>query len=437
VIRVLDSAGVDDPYDMNNEARRKALKDLTVDQYGIYEESVNTFLNYFTDMEKVRALGGLHVIGTERHEARRIDNQLRGRAARQGDPGSSRFYLSLEDELMRLFGGVQMENLMGRLRVDPSLPIESGLIGRMVEQSQERVEGNNFDVRKHLLEYDDVLNDQRNRIYTERDRAFKKEDLHDDVSQVLRTELQERIPKALKDEEGPWKLLAYLEEVQPSMAFEQEGIRVPSFTMREVVKEFHSRYDKKKPGQDVKDILLELAGESLKVENEHILSTAEGLFEKTRTSMEQVLDERLDTLDTYFEGLESGGEEGAPARRPQEILEELSGLVRTQLRLSNDELRRLPNAEKDIKKNIAGQISSGLMMLAISRLIGAFERRLDDTLGMRPNQLVDLDWKEIVAGLEQALRSSLEKRSETLLSSQGPISQNIDSFLTKVGNFDP
>jgi preprotein translocase subunit SecA len=129
VIRVLESAGVKRPYDMNNEARRQALLALTPDQYGIYEESVQAFLNYFTDMEKVRALGGLHVIGTERHEARRIDNQLRGRAARQGDPGSSRFYLSLEDELMRLFGGVQMENLMGRLRVDPSLPIESGLIG--------------------------------------------------------------------------------------------------------------------------------------------------------------------------------------------------------------------------------------------------------------------------------------------------------------------
>ena len=146
-------------------------------------------------MDSVRELGGLHVIGSERHEARRIDNQLRGRAARQGDPGSSRFYLSLEDELMRLFGGVQMEALMGRLKVDPSLPIESGLLGRMVEQAQERVEGNNFDVRKHLLEYDDVLNAQRNRIYAERDRSFSKEDLHEDVIELLRTELQERIPK--------------------------------------------------------------------------------------------------------------------------------------------------------------------------------------------------------------------------------------------------
>ncbi|NMC15480.1 MAG: hypothetical protein GYA40_02385, partial [Chloroflexi bacterium] len=235
VIRVLESAGIQDPYSLSNEARRQALLTLTAEDYGIYEESVKTFLDYFTNMEKVRQLGGLHVVGSERHESRRIDNQLRGRAARQGDPGSSRFYLSLEDDLMRLFGGVQMENMMSRLHVDQSLPIESGLLGHMVEQAQERVEGNNFDVRKHLLEYDDVLNAQRKRIYGERDRALSKEDLHEDVIDTLRTELQERIPDALKDEEGPWKLLAYLEEVQPSMLFPQEGINVPSFTLSLVI----------------------------------------------------------------------------------------------------------------------------------------------------------------------------------------------------------
>ena len=154
VIRVLEKAGIADPYNLSNEARRRELEKLTAEDYGIYEESVKTFIAYLEDMKRVRALGGLHVIGSERHEARRIDNQLRGRAARQGDPGSSRFYLSLEDELMRLFGGAQMEGLMTRMKVDPSLPIESGLLGRMVEQAQERVEGNNFDVRKHLLEYD-------------------------------------------------------------------------------------------------------------------------------------------------------------------------------------------------------------------------------------------------------------------------------------------
>ncbi len=161
------------------------------------------FLNYMDNMELVRELGGLHVIGSERHEARRIDNQLRGRAARQGDPGSSRFYLSLQDELMRLFGGGQVEDLMTRLRLDESIPIESGIVGRLVEQSQTRVEGANFDVRKHLLEYDDVLNTQRGRIYTQRDLVFTKEDLTSDVVEMLHTEMTRRIPESLNDEKAP------------------------------------------------------------------------------------------------------------------------------------------------------------------------------------------------------------------------------------------
>ena len=172
-------------------------------------------------MSRVRQLGGLHVIGSERHEARRIDNQLRGRAARQGDPGSSRFYLSLEDELMRMFGGERAENLMQLFSIDPSVPLESKMLGRLVEQAQERVEGNNFDIRKHLLDYDDVLNDQRERIYNERDRVLVKEELEEDVLAMLHTELQRRIPDALQDEEGPWKLLAFLEEIQPTIFYSQ------------------------------------------------------------------------------------------------------------------------------------------------------------------------------------------------------------------------
>ncbi len=101
------------------------------------------------------------MVGTERHEARRIDNQLRGRAGRQGDPGQSRFYLSLEDDLMRRFGGTTISGIMERLGVDDDMPIEAGVVSRAIEQSQTRVEGYNFDMRKHVLEYDDVVNKQR------------------------------------------------------------------------------------------------------------------------------------------------------------------------------------------------------------------------------------------------------------------------------------
>jgi preprotein translocase subunit SecA len=437
VIRVLERVNTPDPYGMTNEARLKVLSTLSVDQVGIYQESIDTFFEYFKNMEKVRSLGGLHVIGSERHEARRIDNQLRGRAARQGDPGSSRFYLSLEDELMRLFGGVQMETMMGRLHVDPSLPIESGILGRMVEQAQERVEGNNFDVRKHLLEYDDVLNAQRNRIYSERNRTFEKPDLHGDVIDLLRTELQERIPKALKDEEGPWKLLAYLEQVQPSMIFEIEGRSTPSFTLRLVIDEIIQRGGDKIAHDDLRELMLKIAAEALESENDHLLKSSLDLLEKTEDTVEQIQSERLDTLDTYFEGFGEASEEpGQPIRRPQELLEELASLVSTPLRLSSDELRRFTDGDEDVKVTLSKQVKTTLKSLAITRTINSLEMRLEESLNMRPSQLIDLDWNEIIDGLQRAVSNLLEQRYTNLLGESGQVSQNIETSLTK-SNHDP
>jgi preprotein translocase subunit SecA len=126
---------------------------------------------------------GLHIIGTERHEARRIDRQLRGRSGRQGDPGSSRFYMSLEDDLLRIFGGERISNIMDRFGMDEDQPIEHPLITRAIENAQARVEGHNFDIRKHLLEYDNVMNKQREIIYELRNRALRDESLEDLVTE--------------------------------------------------------------------------------------------------------------------------------------------------------------------------------------------------------------------------------------------------------------
>ncbi len=129
------------------------------------------------EREEVWSLGGLHVIGSERHESRRIDNQLRGRAARQGDPGSSRFFLSLEDDLMLRFGGERLKNFMARTNVPEDVPIESGLLDRIIESSQERIEGYNFDIRKNVVEYDDVMSKQREAIYKQRRSILLGEDV--------------------------------------------------------------------------------------------------------------------------------------------------------------------------------------------------------------------------------------------------------------------
>ena len=141
------------------------------------------------DHERVVAAGGLHIIGTERHDSRRIDNQLRGRAGRQGDPGSSRFYLSLEDDLMKRFASDRVTGLMERLGLDDDVAIESRLVSRTIESAQSRVEGFNFDIRKRVVEYDDVINKQRETIYAERDKVLHNEDLTETVQIFLDDEV--------------------------------------------------------------------------------------------------------------------------------------------------------------------------------------------------------------------------------------------------------
>lgn len=145
------------------------------------------------EREKVISAGGLHILGTERHEARRIDNQLRGRSGRQGDPGSSRFYLSLEDDLMRIFGSERISGLMGRLGMDESQPIEHKWVTKAVENAQKKVEAHNFEIRKHLLEYDDVMNKQRAEIYSFRREILLAEGLKERVIEMAEDVLEDII----------------------------------------------------------------------------------------------------------------------------------------------------------------------------------------------------------------------------------------------------
>jgi preprotein translocase subunit SecA len=151
------------------------------------------------DAEKVRAVGGLHVIGTERHDSRRIDNQLRGRAGRQGDPGSSQFFLSVEDDLVRVFGGDRIKSIMERLKLPDDMPIQAGILNRAVEQAQSKVEGHNFDARKHLLDYDDVLNKQRLAIYKRRQEILTGTELGIKNKELGAEGLEKEVVIALSD----------------------------------------------------------------------------------------------------------------------------------------------------------------------------------------------------------------------------------------------
>jgi preprotein translocase subunit SecA len=158
--------------------------------------------------EGVAQLGGLHILGTERHESRRIDNQLRGRSGRQGDMGSSRFYLSLEDDLLRIFGAERISAVMDRIGMEEGQPIEHRLISKAIENAQKRVEGQNFDIRKHLLEYDDVMNRQRQVIYEQRKKVLKGEALWDDVEEMVEEMAEEMVPEYVDEKRHPedWDL---------------------------------------------------------------------------------------------------------------------------------------------------------------------------------------------------------------------------------------
>lgn len=242
--------------------------------------------------EGVKELGGLAIIGTERHESRRIDNQLRGRAGRQGDPGTSRFYLSLEDDLMRLFAADNIAKVMDKLGMDEDEAIEHSLITRSIENAQKKVEARNFDIRKHVLEYDDVMNTQRKVIYEQRYKVLMGEDLRENimymVSEIIKSEMDQYANEKLYPEE--WELSGLIEDA--------EGIYAPHGLLKE-------------------DELLELSRDELK---EKLIEVAETCYKEReerfsepvmrdleRIIMLRVVDnkwmEHLDHMDMLREGI--------------------------------------------------------------------------------------------------------------------------------------
>ncbi len=415
---------------------RKRIADLPAEAIGIYNHQIEAFDRFVTEYDSVLRVGGLHVIGSERHEARRIDNQLRGRAARQGDPGSSRFYLSLEDELMVRFGGPQMESLLARLNVDESLPIENNLVNRIVESSQTRVEGANFDVRKHLLEYDDVLNTQRTLIYNQRDQIFLKDDLSDNIAQLLREEIAERVPQALEDEGGPWKLLSWLEQIQPPLTL-RDGI-FPSYTLK-VILEHLLNGDHQEAGEhplslgasEARELLIQLARDSIQAEKEHILQVVRDLLDQTLERLDSLLDERLETLEMFIEGITLDEEAGT--RNPQELATELKNALRLPIQLSRKQIQLLSEDPEEVEDALREKIEIALTRLTITRTVGAIERILKESLNIDSAQLYDLSWNDISQRMLDAVEGLYAAQIDRLIGNgtPGQLVTDLDTMLGK------
>ncbi len=242
-----------------------------------------------SEHEEVIAAGGLHIVGTERHESRRIDNQLRGRAGRQGDPGASRFYLSLEDDLMRIFAKEWVSNLLQRLGMEEGVPIESRMISSRIEAAQKAVEGQNFEARKHLLEYDDVMNKQRTAVYGTRQQLLEGLDqkeliLEDYVANLLSATMEQHAPEAMHPDQWDINGLKSQLASQFGIDLEKEGIDLNALNRHELGETVFERLKEK---YEMKEAIL--GGTTMRYHERMVmLSVLDGLWKDHLLSMDHL-----------------------------------------------------------------------------------------------------------------------------------------------------
>ncbi|GAB6153300.1 preprotein translocase subunit SecA [Desulfosporosinus burensis] len=293
--------------------------------------------------EGVSDLGGLHIIGTERHESRRIDNQLRGRAGRQGDPGSTQFFISLEDDLMRLFGADNIMGIMDKLGMDDSIPITSRMISRSIETAQRRVENRNFDIRKHVLDYDDVMNQQREVIYAQRLAVLMGENLHDNVMVMLGKAVKDSITMFSGESQFPeeWDLSSMSDYIEN---FFLPGIHLKPEQFVDLSVE------------EIEEMLMEQATELYKKREESF--GADLMREIERAVMLQVVDSKwmdhLDAMDMLREGigLRAYGQKNPLVEYKREGFEMFQAMIDS---IQDDIIRYVMRVTPQVREEVAEQ----------------------------------------------------------------------------------
>ncbi len=423
--RVLRRSGIADPENLSLEERLARLETLDRAAAGIYEAEIGLFRQFMEDEERVKQVGGLHVIGSERHESRRIDNQLRGRAARQGDPGSSQFFLSLGDELMRLFGGSQVSGLMERLNIDDAVPIAHTIVNKTIEQAQTRVEGANFDTRKHLLEYDDVLNQQREVYYGLRNRVFTKADLTEDGGEMLRAEAERHVEVALAEPEGPWKLLAWLEETQPTLGL-NSGQPYPSFMLSLILEDMRELTDP----EPVRERLLQWAREALTTQYEHLSRVVSEQLDSALERLDAQVKQRVDAAESALEAARLEAEEAGhdvDANQLLRLAEESAGL---RIQVDAAGVQQIRSEPRRFEKMIPDLVEASLGLRVWAGLLQSVERRMAEPLGLEPSLKTPVDWDAASATLRDAMQRVWDLRSSTVL---GEIERELGQALPETG----
>jgi preprotein translocase subunit SecA len=300
------------------------------------------------------------------------------------------------------------------------------MLGRLVEQSQERVEGYNFDIRKHLLEYDDVLNDQRERIYKERDRVLVKESLEEDVLKMLESEITRRVPEALADPEGPWKLLAFLDEMQPTIFYAQQSERILSFTLTRIVDLLKEETGESLEPEPLKQAALRIARQALEAESSHLIVQTESFVQRTAESFNTQLAERMELLDIFLDNMEDYA--GLPTR---ELSDLLFNQVRLKINLTSELAQNLIDRDEHALNAVRNDVESQLASIFLSRMVMTIERRLGVRIGLDVDTLSDKDWITIENAFCDAIEKIYTERIETLESPASQILQNIQSILKR------
>ena len=426
--RVLRRMGIDEPENLSLQEQLEQLQSATADPIGIYDAEIELFEKFMDEAQVVRQVGGLHVIGSERHESRRIDNQLRGRAARQGDPGSSQFFLSLEDELMRLFGGSQVAGLMQRLSIDDAVPIGHSIVDRTIEQAQSRVEGAHFDTRKHLLEYDDVLNQQREIFYGQRNRVFSKDDLLQDVAGMLEAEVGDRVAAALADPEGPWKLLAWLEETQPTLNMNSDQ-PYPSFMLRLLL----DNLDGLDGTEALRRALLELASEALQAQYEHLARAVEAQLEAALERLDEQTEQRVEMAEMAIEGALLEAEETGQQMSGRRLMEAVESAAGMQIQINGAAEQNVASDPDAFRQRVPELVEASLGLRIWAGMVQAVENRIGENLELERGLTVPIDWDEAGERLQTALHTLWQGRIKSLLEE---IDRDVEASLGRSDRLD-
>lgn len=391
--------------------------------------------DYVGRREKVLELGGLHVLGTERHDARRIDNQLRGRAGRQGEPGSSRFYLSLEDDLMRRFGGPSVAGLMDRLGVEEDIPIEHGLVSKTIEGAQTKVEGYNFDIRKHLLEYDDVLNRQRELIYGRRYQILTASDLRPDLWEMLESDIDQWFKEGLSKDGDPIALVSHLNDILPLSLAPPDApfqFQFPFFGNLTCFPPFSISFLGERlashTAKEVPEVLLQMSERVNAEYREHLLETV--VRERFETALERYQQEQNryaefleNKIDDYLDLMEEQDREPSS----QDLLQYIQNVLPIPLRVKASELRGL--SPSDAKELLLGQLERTYHQQLCEMLIQGTQARTPDTLKLEKVKVSDVAPQHLEALLSRALSAAPDEATRTQLTNMAERKTNLLDLL--------